>query len=329
MRRKALVLLSGGLDSILAVKLLQEQNIEVKALCFQSNFFDCKKAEQASSKLKIELIKKDISKEILKIVKKPKYGYGKNLNPCRDCRLLMLKTAIKINHDEKLANFVATGEVLNQRPFSSSKKTILIKEFQILRPLSAKLLPETKVEKNKFVNRNKLLNIQGKSRQKQLKLAEKFKLKNYPSPAGGCLLTDPSFCKKLKQMLENWHDCDVRDVELLKYGRIFWINFKNKKILTVIGRNKDDNDKLVKLAKDNDILFELKNLPGPTTLARIKNEKIIANKEIKIKVPKKIKLDFIKDKFLEIDKVFQKIALLTAWYSVKARGKEVVCKIQL
>ena len=194
---KALVLFSGGLDSVLAVKVLQEQNIKVTAVCFCSNFFDEQQAKKVARKIGIKLIIKNFSKKHLEMVKNPQYGYGKNMNPCIDCHLLMLREAKKMMFYEvfwqmcfwpflsnkRKYDFVATGEVLGQRPMSQNRRMLELIEKKaglegyLLRPLSAKLLAETEIEKKGFINRDKLLDISGRSRKRQLELAKKFGIK--------------------------------------------------------------------------------------------------------------------------------------------------------
>lgn len=266
---KALVLLSGGLDSILAVKILKEQKIEVVGLAFKSYFFNEKQAKKAAKNLRVPLKVIDFSKEHLKIVKEPKYGYGKGMNPCIDCHILMLKKAKKIMEKEKF-HFVATGEVLGERPMSQNKRALkLVAEKSslknyLLRPLSAKLLEKTIPEEKGWVKREKLLDISGRSRKRQIALAKKWKIEYYPSPAGGCLLTDLEFSKRLRELFEKYPKFKGKDVELLKLGRHFWEN--NVKI--VVGRDHQENLKIKKLAQKGDVLIELKDYSGPTTLIR-------------------------------------------------------------
>ena len=267
-KRKALLLFSGGLDSILAAKILKDQGIEVVGLTFRSYFFDERQAKKYAKQLGISLKIVDISEEHFEIVKNPKYGYGKSINPCIDCRVLMLKKAKEIMEKEGF-DFVATGEVLGERPMSQNRKALKIVEKEsglegyLLRPLSAKLLEPTLPEKLRLVDRSKLLAIKGRSRKKQIELAKKFGLK-YPQPSGGCILTDLNFGKKLKEVLEKRKNLDGNDIRLLRVGRHFW--YKCFKI--VVGRNKEENEILKKLARDGDVLVELKNLKGPTTLVR-------------------------------------------------------------
>lgn len=264
---KCLALLSGGLDSILAVKILQKQGIEVTGLCFVSYFFNSKLAEKAAKQLKIDLKIVDISDEHLKMVKKPCYGYGKNINPCIDCHLMMLRKAKEIARFD----FVATGEVLGERPMSQNRRALELLEKEsglegyLLRPLSAQLLKPTIPENKGLIDRDKLLNISGRNRKKQIDLAKKWKLKDYPTPSGGCLLTDPGFSERLRELFSHWPDCAGSDVELLKFGRHFWV----ENVLIVVGRNEGENEEIKKLSKKDDVSIE-PDFPGPTILIRSK-----------------------------------------------------------
>lgn len=332
---------------MLAAKILMEQGISVTGICFKSNFYSADKAKTAAKALGIELIIDDISREILELVKNPPSGYGKHLNPCVDCHSLMIKKAGEYLTPQppllakergggaersrgEVYNFIATGEVLGQRPFSqnpeSLDKVMKLSGVDALRPLSAKLLKETEVEKNGLVKRNRLLDIKGRSRERQLELARKYNLKAYATPAGGCLLTDPGFSERLMKMLDYWPDCDILDIELLKMGRIFWLKEKeDRRVLIIVGRHQQDNENLEKTAIKNDILMELKDINGPTALIRMKHnsgQRIFADK--KYQVPKNLKKAELK---LGEDKSREEIvdiaALLTGYYSIKARGKEV------
>lgn len=369
---------------MLAVKILQNQNIEVDGVCFKSNFFGCEKARKAAEYLGIKLIEADISGDILNLVKNPPSGYGKHLNPCVDCHALMIKKAGEflqkgstvpqyrgnygasdgggdivpllrppVNSGgqakertgevkEKDYDFIATGEVLGQRPFSQNKDALRriekIAGVEILRPLSAKLLPETAMEKQGLVIRGRLQDIQGRTRDRQMELAENYNIKEYESPAGGCLLTDPEFSQRLLVMLDNWPECGVNDIELLKNGRVFWfktpintdlkqINTNCEPVLVVIGRNQNDNENLEKLAKQGDIVVELKEIAGPLAVVRSKKLEVRSkNPEcsgLEIDVPEKLKMSELK---LGEEKSFNEIlriaALLTGYYAVKARGKK-------
>jgi tRNA U34 2-thiouridine synthase MnmA/TrmU len=293
---KALVLFSGGLDSQLVIKILKEQGIEVIALYFILPFgvgccsdkifvFNFSQIETVPLRF-IDCTKGKNFREYLEIIKKPKFGRGAGLNPCIDCRIFMLKRAKQMM--KKIGtDFIATGEVLGERPMSQTFRALKIIEKEtglenkILRPLSAKLLPETEAEKKGLVDREKLYAISGRRRLPQMELAKKFELKNYPSPAGGCLLCDKEFSKRFKAMLDNFKKVDENDTELLKLGRHFWYNpqtgtcINTKKYahnLIVVGRNHEENLKIKNLARRGDILIELKDIPGPTTL--IRGEKI-------------------------------------------------------
>lgn len=281
---KALLLFSGGLDSILAVKILKKEGVIITLLCFKSYFFDCSLAEKSAKKLGLKLRKEDFSEEHLRIVKKPKYGYGKNINPCIDCHLLMLRKAKKIMEKEGF-DFLATGEVLGERPFSQNKKALVLiekelgLENQVVRPLSAKLLPAGWIEGYA---------IKGKSRKPQLALAKKFKIKDIPSPAGGCILTDCQYAERLKELFKKIPECDGRDVRILRKGRPFW----EDSFLIMIGRNEEENEELKKLKKKKDVVLKPENFSGPTALIRsfgrkIKKEKIKKAIELLLNYSKK------------------------------------------
>ncbi|MCX6766569.1 MAG: tRNA 4-thiouridine(8) synthase ThiI [Candidatus Moranbacteria bacterium] len=280
---RALVLFSGGLDSILAVKILESQGIDVTALTFVSYFWSAEQAKKSAKKNKIKLITKDFSHKHFEIIKKPKYGRGAGMNPCIDCHFLMLKVAKKIAREAKY-EILATGEVLGQRPMSQNSRALELIEKKaglvgkILRPLSAKALPETEMEKSKIVNREKLLGISGRSRKEQLELAKKYKIKYFPSPAGGCILTDKEYSKKLRELLEKNKKPKPSDLKLLRLGRHFWSD--NTRI--ILGRNHEENLMLKKLAEkglpageEGDTLIEPKDIPGPTVLIRGKKNKAV------------------------------------------------------
>lgn len=321
---------------MLAAKILMEQGIEVLGLSFKSNFFSTKKAVKTAQTLGIELRAEDICKEELELVKNPPSGYGKNLNPCIDCHALMIKKAGEIARQEGF-DIVATGEVLGQRPFSQNKGALLkvkkLSGVDVLRPLTAKLLPETQAERDKLVIRGKLHSIRGRTRGRQMELAKRYGIKKYPSPAGGCLLTDPGFSERLMKMLDYWPDCTVGDVELLKCGRVFWFKAPGgKRALTIIGRHHEDNQKLLSLAKTGDIVLELKQITGPSSLIRI-NPSVslgIRNGELGIKdefpsifIPIKLKNSKLKlGEEKEEKDIIETVATLTGYYSTKARGAE-------
>jgi len=265
---KALAVFSGGLDSIIAVKIIQEQGIDVLGITFETPFFSSSKAREAARQIELPLIVLDITEVHLQMLMNPRYGYGKNMNPCIDCHTLMLKiTGGKMN--ELGADFIFTGEVLGQRPMSQGKQMLGVVARNsgypdyILRPLSAKLLPETKPEREGKVKREQLLDIQGRGRKTQISLAEHYGISDYAPPAGGCLLTDPMFAKRLRDLLNHKKDFSIRDIELLKFGRHFRINEKTK---IIVGRNRADNEAIQKLTETQDVTIYMASYRGPTVL---------------------------------------------------------------
>jgi tRNA U34 2-thiouridine synthase MnmA/TrmU len=274
---KAIALLSGGLDSTLAVRTVLEQGIEVEALNFITVFCrctakgsSCLSSQRAAQKLGIGLEVFNISEEFLEVVKHPKYGYGKNVNPCLDCRILMFKKGHE-HMNRNGASFIVTGEVLGERPMSQRREAMHIIEREsglqglVLRPLSAKLLPLTVPEKKGWINRESLLAISGRSRKPQIKLASDFGINDYPCPAGGCLLTDPGFALRMRDLLKNKPDFSLNDVHLLKLGRHFRLTPMAK---VVVGRNEDENRKIMSFTMEGDTILRVKDFPGPVALAR-------------------------------------------------------------
>jgi len=269
---KAISLFSGGLDSILATELVRRQGIEVIAYNLKTPFGTTKKdgkseAQQAAEQLNVPLVVQSFDKEYINMLRKPKHGYGKNINPCVDCKIFILKQAKKYAK-EVGADFLFTGEVLGERPMSQygpALKTIEKEaglEGKLLRPLSAKLLAETEAEKKGLIDRNKLLGISGRGRKPQMELAKEYGLKTYPSPAGGCLLTCEEYAKKLSDLFENKKRISPTDVELLRFGRHFRVG-KNK---FIVGRNYAENTYLQTHRAKSDYYFELQDIVGPTTL---------------------------------------------------------------
>lgn len=245
-KRKALALLSGGLDSMLAAKLIIDQGIEVVGLYLESPFGCEEDLETVAKTLGIELkiIRKGMG--YVNLVKDPKYGYGKNMNPCIDCRIYMFKIARQIM-DKMEADFIITGEVIGQRPMSQRKDAMSLidrdsaVEEVILRPLSAQFFPPTKMELEGWVDREKLLNLSGRSRTEQFKWAKELKLKGYTAPAGGCLLTDANFTPRLKNFFERTNNPSIVEVRLIRHGRHFDLSDGSH---LVIGRNEAENDQM-------------------------------------------------------------------------------------
>ncbi|MGE5629616.1 MAG: hypothetical protein ACM3TR_00805 [Caulobacteraceae bacterium] len=266
---RALSLISGGLDSILASRLIQEQGIEVIGLCFVSAFFGSRNAEKMAAQIGMPLKVIDFTEDHLAMTKNPKNGYGKNMNPCIDCHAMMLRYAGNIM-EEMDADFLITGEVIDQRPMSQNRKSldIVLKESgfrdKILRPLCALNLPPTQMELDGLVDRNKLLGISGKSRKPQMELAEKWGIKDYPSPAGGCMLTEPQFANRLRDLYMNDKaGATTHDVELLKVGRHLRVSPDAKLVCT---RNGDEYKLLKELINDEYMVFDTAEYSGSTAI---------------------------------------------------------------
>ncbi|MCA9488105.1 MAG: hypothetical protein KC516_04045 [Nanoarchaeota archaeon] len=279
---KSLVLFSGGLDSRLAIKLLQEQGLKVEALYVKLPFGTgcCSSFECSFNFTQIQGVKLNVLdasngklfKEYLGILKKPKHGRGKGFNPCKDCKIFLFRQAKKFAKKIN-AEIIATGEVLGQRSFSQMKKQLMLDEEEaelknkILRPLSAKLLPETTYEKKGLVDREMLLGIQGRTRTTQIALAKKYKIK-YPTPAGGCLLCEKHLKNRFKILVKGDY-LNEKNVVLSSIGRHFLI--KNSWI--VLGRNEKENEILKNV--EGGKLF-VPEFPGPSAIVmgKINDEKI-------------------------------------------------------
>jgi tRNA-uridine 2-sulfurtransferase len=301
--RKAFVLFSNGLDSRLVIKILKEQirSKNIIALYFLLPFTpqnrEKEKEKEELDEIKFFLKKEKVKlviidctrgkflREYINLIKNPKHGRGKGLNPCVDCKIFMLKKAkkfakkYKINNDSKrIIPIIVTGEVLGQRPMSQIKYQLELIEKRsdlknrILRPLSAKLLQETLYEKNNIIDREKLFSIQGRTRKRQMDLAKKYKI-TFPTPAGGCLLCDKCFTEKLKILLKEKNPQEI-DIDLLRIGK----HFENESI--ILGRNEKENRILESIAekyKKGIIIIPLQ--PGPTALVRKKLNRLIKKAE--------------------------------------------------
>lgn len=268
---KALALMSGGLDSILAAKLVAEQGIEVTGLCFKSAFFGSQNAKRMAEQIKMPLIIIDFTEEHLKMTKSPKHGYGKNMNPCIDCHAMMLNYAGRYM-EEHGYDFLITGEVLNQRPMSQNIKSLeIVKkesgyENKILRPLSALKLQPTQMEIDGIVDRTKLLGFCGKTRKPQMELAKKMGIVDYPSPAGGCLLTEPNFGNRLKDLYKyNKEKADISDIRLLNLGRHFRFSENVKAIST---RTEEEYKMLKELITSDMWVFDTAEHKGSTIVLK-------------------------------------------------------------
>jgi len=265
---KAVGLISGGLDSILAAKIILEQGIAVLAVTFRTPFFDHKNAARAAYGLQIPLRVSDITEPHLDIVRYPKYGYGKHMNPCIDCHALMVREAGTVM-EEIGGDFLFTGEVLGQRPMSQNKEALKRVEAEsgyvgrVLRPLSAKLLPETIPEKEGKVDREQFLGIRGRSRKTQMELARRYNITEYATPAGGCLLTDPIFSRRLADLFQHQRSVEIRDVELLKVGRHLRLS---PEVKAVVGRDAEDNERILQMIVTGDHVLRVEGFPGPVLL---------------------------------------------------------------
>lgn len=275
---KAIALLSGGLDSSLAVRMMLGQGIDVEAVAIKTPFcdFDCGKGcghrvKEVADELGIKLRTEYFGEEYLRMLKNPKHGYGSGMNPCIDCRGMMYNAA-KEQMKKSGADFVITGEVLFQRPMSQNNRALHIieneagMEGKVLRPLSAKHLPPTDAEKSGLIKRENMGDIKGRSRKGQLALAKHFGVAEPPNAAGGCLLTDPAFSKRVEDIMEHCKDIPtLNDIELLKVGRHFRLTPDAK---LIVGRNKDENEVIKALVVEGDVVFEAKDHVGPTCILR-------------------------------------------------------------
>jgi tRNA U34 2-thiouridine synthase MnmA/TrmU len=272
--RKAVALISGGLDSVLAARVVMDQGYSVTGLYFTSPFSKSygnemnTHAAAVSKAIGIDLRVMDLGQPYIDLIRDPKHGYGKNINPCIDCKIHMLERAKEVM-DEVGSPFVITGEVLGQRPMSQRRDTLHVIERdsglkgRILRPLSATLLPPTQAELDGIVRRDTLLGISGRSRAVQLRLAGRYGIQGFSTPAGGCLLTDKHFAVKLRDLFHDQRTITPQDIQLLTVGRHF--RYDNG-IKIVIGRDNRENKVLMELARHGYHLFVPEGFPGPVAL---------------------------------------------------------------
>lgn len=273
---KAVGLLSGGLDSTLAAQLMLEQGIEVYAINFTSPFCTCtpKKAGCAAVITAVRglggvnLKQIALRDEYLEMVRNPRHGYGSEMNPCIDCRIMKIREAGK--YMRKIgAAFLFTGEVLGQRPMSQRKAAIELIDREsgypgyILRPLSARHFDPTVPELKGWVDRSKLLAISGRSRKIQISLAAEKGIRDYPCPAGGCLLTDKNFAEKLRDYFDHTPRPRIRDIALLKIGRHFRLADGGK---IIVARNQQECKILENLSGNDSRFLVPRNFKGPTVL---------------------------------------------------------------
>lgn len=275
MEKKGILLFSGGLDSLLAAKVLMEQDIELIALNFILPFIspDIDLKELASTRyaesIGLGIKHFRLGLDYMKMVEYPPHGYGKNINPCIDCKIYFLKKA-EVLMKEVGASFVATGEVVGQRPMSQMRNMLNHIEKEsgltgyLLRPLSAKLLKPTVAENMGIVNRELLHDINGRSRNVQMDLAEKYKIDDYASPAGGCLFTDKNIAKRVRDLFDNVRDYNTDDVYLLTIGRHYRLH---EKVKVIVSRNEQENIKLEKFFNRSDY-YVIPEFRGPAILVR-------------------------------------------------------------
>jgi hypothetical protein len=273
MNRKAVALLSGGLDSRLAIRLMLDQGIEIEALNFRTIFGCCKdEAAVAASELGVRLTVVGMDESYLDLIKRPRYGYGKGINPCVDCRIYLFLFARRLM-EQVGASFVVSGEVVGQRPMSQKRRDLDIiardagLEDLLLRPLSAKLLPPTLPERLGIVDRERLYGIEGRSRKQLIDLAHQFGFQDIPTPSTGCTLTEPLFATKVRDLIEMDPESRQWDFELLRVGRHFRYDVDTK---IVVGKDASQNEQLRRMAADDRAspcwLVEPANFKGPTAM---------------------------------------------------------------
>lgn len=258
-------LLSGGLDSILAVKVLQEQDLQLLGVTFSTPFFSGQPGVDAGRAAGIEIQVIDLTEKHLAMLRSPVYGFGSQMNPCIDCHALMLREAGQLM-EQIQADFLFTGEVLGQRPMSQRRDSLRSVEKlsgypgRILRPLSARLLPPTLVENEGKVDRERLLDINGRSRKRQIELARHYGITDYPQPGGGCMLTKEGFARKLRELFALHPEAGAGEIELLKWGRHFLLPGG---ILLAVGRQQTDNERLESVAGHEKMVLRVVDHPGP------------------------------------------------------------------
>jgi tRNA U34 2-thiouridine synthase MnmA/TrmU len=278
----ALGLFSGGLDSILACRIIADQGVRVRALKFVTPFFDHdllaseeEYKQEVKKKYGIDVELVDVSDGYIELLRNPAHGFGKNFNPCIDCKILMLSRAKEIM-DETGASFLITGEVLGQRPMSQRRDTLNVIERDaacrtvLLRPLSAQLMEPTVAEENGWVARDKLFAFAGRGRKPQIQLAKEMGITEFPAPAGGCVLTDPNLAARIERFYAGLFSIgrdqfQVDDIKLLLVGRQFCLPGGH---WLVLGRNEKENERLAELKNDDDWFLFMPERPGPTALLR-------------------------------------------------------------
>lgn len=329
---KAVSLFSGGLDSILATRVVMNQGVDVTAVQFVTPFFNYSVLrdiegyqKEVLEKYGIHVRVENISEGYMELLRKPAYGFGKNFNPCVDCKILMLRRAKEIMA-ELGASFLVTGEVLGQRPMSQRRDTLNVIERDsesktiLLRPLSAKLMKETEAELKGWVNREELYNFSGRGRSQQIALAKEYGITDYPAPAGGCILADPILSKRIKKLYKGeftfgLNEISVNDIELMLVGRQLLMPLEgepdNRGVWLIVGRDEQENDRMEELADEGDAVLHMEERPGPVVLVR------------------KAETDVSED---ALNKVLQTAASLVVRYGRKVDGTcppaEVICEMK-
>ncbi len=268
-RVRALGLCSGGLDSILSALVLRDQGVGVEWISFETPFFSSEKARRAAEMTGVPLRVADITPVYMEMLKNPRCGYGQHMNPCMDCHALMFRLAGDAM-DREGFHFLFSGEVLAQRPMSQTRLSLRYvekrsgREGYILRPLSARKLPETVPEREGWVDRGRLLDLAGRSRKPQIALAGQYGITDYPAPAGGCLLTDAGFSSRLRDLFGHQSEYPAADLHLLRHGRHLRLDDGTK---LIVGRTNDDNESILKYYDpQRDWLLWMADIPGPVGL---------------------------------------------------------------
>ncbi|MBU0481946.1 MAG: thiamine biosynthesis protein [Proteobacteria bacterium] len=274
---RALALFSGGLDSILSCRVIMEQGIEVIAVRYVTPFFgyellarEKEYAAETREKYGIDLLLRDVSGKYLAMLGNPPHGYGKNFNPCVDCKILLAAESRAMMH-EIGASFIISGEVLGQRPMSQRRDTLRVIERDsgcedlLLRPLCARNMTETLPERIGMVDRGRLHGFSGRSRAPQIELAASFGITDFPSPAGGCVLTDPILAARIAAFYQRSRAVSVSDARLLQIGRHYYLPGGG---WLVMGRDEGENSKILALGEPGDLVLETVDWPGPSGLLR-------------------------------------------------------------
>lgn len=322
-KRTALALYSGGLDSILASKLVKSLGVRVICVKFATPFFDYELLEdqegfskEVMDKYGLEAILHDLSDNYLDLLHNPAHGFGKNFNPCIDCKILMC-TRVKEMMAEYDASFLISGEVIGQRPMSQRRDTLRVierdsdNEGLLLRPLSAKLMTPTLAETEGWIDRDKLLDFSGRGRSRQIQLAKDFGITDFPTPAGGCTLADPILSKRIAKIYRGdfvvkAKEIRISDIRLLLVGRQFQLTHGGWLIL---GRHEKENQKIEDLAEEGDVLLHMPDRPGPTALLRGRSD-VVLNGE-------------------KIDSVLQEAADLVVRYGKKVKGEDTGANVKV